>query len=215
MRSFFYPVFLRVEGRVVCVVGGGGVAERKVCSLLEAGARVRLVSPETTETLRRLAEEGSIEWIPTPFEPSLLEGSVLVFAATDNRRVNAHIAELASQRNLWVNVADSLEESSFVVPATVRRGDLQIAVSTGGSSPLLGRRIREELESRYGEEYEVFCDLLAEARTLAKQTLFSQQEREAFFSALMDSSFLELLREGNLDEARRRVLQMVEVYRRG
>lgn len=214
MRASFYPAFLRVEGRVVCVVGGGSVAERKVGSLLEAGARVRLVSPETTPVLRRLAEEGAIEWVPTPFEPSLLEGSVLVFAATNDRRVNAHVAELACQRSLWVNVADSLEESSFLVPATVQRGDLQIAVSTGGSSPLLGRRIREELESRYGEEYEALCDLLAEARTLARAVLPSQEEREAFFSALMDSSLLELLREGKFEEARRTLSQMLEVRRR-
>jgi len=192
------------------VVGGGSVAERKVASLLDAGAFVRVVSPDLTESLHRHVEEGRVEWVPHPFSAEWLEGCSLVFAATDDRDANAQIAASARERQRWVNVVDSLEESTFIVPATVQRGALQIAVSTEGSSPALGRRIREELENRYGEEYETFCTLLAEVRHVAKERLPSPEERQRYFTALLDSDVLDLIRQNRIDEARRRTFALLQ-----
>jgi precorrin-2 dehydrogenase/sirohydrochlorin ferrochelatase len=100
-----------------------------------------------------------------------------------------------------------------LVPATVRRGALQIAVSTAGASPLLGQQVRAELETRYGEEYATFCVLLAEARAVAKATLPSQDDRQRFFTALMDSEVLALIREGEVEDARRLMLSLLDAHR--
>ena len=131
------------------VVGGGAVATRKARKLFEAGAEVVVVSPEVLPDL----EDMSVEIRERPYEHGDLEGADLAFAATDSREVNAAVAREANARGVRINVADRPTEGDFAVPSTLRRGGLQVAVSTGGASPTLARRIRNELEEVFGPEW--------------------------------------------------------------
>ena len=131
------------------VVGGGAVATRKASKLFQAEAKVVVVSPEVLPEL----EDVSVEVHERPYEYGDLEGAVLAFAATDSREVNAAVAREAKAREIRVNVADRPTEGDFAVPSRVRRGGLQVAVSTGGASPTLARRIRNELEEVFGPEW--------------------------------------------------------------
>ena len=142
----YYPVFLDLRGRPVLVVGGGKVALRKARGLVEAGARLTVVAPECRPEFERLP----VRLARRRFRASDLEGAFLAFTATDDRAVNARVAREARRRGIPVNVADSRDECDFLVPARVRRGHLQIAVSTGGERPRLAADLRRRLESVLG-----------------------------------------------------------------
>lgn len=138
-----YPVFLDLKDRPVLVVGAGPVALRKTKGLLEAGARVTVVAPETLPDFSDLP----VRLIRRPFRASDLNGAALVFAATDDRAVNHRIGVAAKGRGLFANVADSAAECDFIVPARVNRGDVQIAISTGGTSPRVSAELRRKLDA--------------------------------------------------------------------
>ena len=159
-----YPIMLKVEGRRCIVVGGGDVAERKVLGLLAAGACVSVISPEVTEGLSRLATAGEIIYSAKPYQSGDLVEAILVFAATDKPEVNRQVLMEAQRLDILYSAADSPELSSFVTPATVRRGGLVLSVSASGASPLLAARIRGELEQQYGPEYERLTSWLGELR---------------------------------------------------
>jgi siroheme synthase-like protein len=139
----YYPLFLDLRGRKVLVVGAGKVALRKVRGLLEAGAKVTVVSPERTPEFATLP----VEWKPRRFRTADVAGFSLVFAATDDRAVNRKVGEAGAARGIWANVADAPEECDFLVPSRIRRGDLQVAVSTGGRSPRLAVGLRKRIEA--------------------------------------------------------------------
>jgi precorrin-2 dehydrogenase / sirohydrochlorin ferrochelatase len=139
----FYPIFLDIGGRRAVVVGGGKVAYRKAAALLEAGASVRVIAPEFDERLRALG----VERIEREYREGDLEGAHLAFAATDQRGINAQVARDARSRGIPVNVADAPAECDFIVPARVRRGDIQIAVSTSGTKPSLAAGIKKRIET--------------------------------------------------------------------
>ncbi len=166
----YYPAYLNLEGRLCLVVGGGKVAERKVQTLLSCGAKVVLVSPEATPKLRDLAKKGQIIWFPEPFKPEHLEGGWLVFACTNDKGAQREVFRLAEERKIFCNVVDQPELCSFIVPSVVKRGRLQLAISTSGASPALARRLRERLEKIFGEEYEAYLELIH----LARQTILAQ-----------------------------------------
>lgn len=141
-----YPVVLtRVAGTPVVVIGGGKVAERKVRGLLEVGARVRVVSPEATETIRQWAAEGHLTWEARPYRMGDLLGARLAFAATNRREVNAHVAREAAELGVLCNVADAPEEGDFHLPAVYRGKDVVVAVSTAGADPARARDLRDRI----------------------------------------------------------------------
>jgi len=144
-----YPIFLDLDGRRCVVVGGGEVASRKARKLLQARAGVVVISPEITPELESVA----VEVHRRPYKEGDLEGAYLVFAATDSREANAAVAREAKERGIPVNVADRPRDGDFALPATLRRGGLQVAVSTGGASPTLARRIKDRLEEMFGPEW--------------------------------------------------------------
>ena len=144
-----YPIFLDLSGRRCVVVGGGEVANRKARKLLQARARVVVISPEIGVELESVA----VEVHRRPYREGDLEGAYLAFAATDSREANAAVAREAKERGIPVNVADSPSDGDFALPATLRRGGLQVAVSTGGASPTLARKIKDELEGVFGPEW--------------------------------------------------------------
>jgi precorrin-2 dehydrogenase/sirohydrochlorin ferrochelatase len=144
-----YPIFLDLSGRRCVVIGGGEVANRKARKLLQARARVVVISPEIGAELESVA----VEVHRRPYRAGDLEGAYLAFAATNVREVNAAVAREAKERGVPVNVADKPSEGDFALPSTLRRGRLQVAVSTGGASPTLAQRIRGELEEAFGPEW--------------------------------------------------------------
>ncbi len=160
----YFPINLAIRDQRVVVVGGGAVAARKCRALREAGARVTVIAPHLDGYLRSLRDSGAILHLAREFAPGDLAGGVLVFAATDEPAVNRAVAEEARTRGILANVADAPELGTFTLPAVLTRGDLQIAVSTGGTSPALARRVRDELEERFGPEYETALILLGKVR---------------------------------------------------
>jgi precorrin-2 dehydrogenase/sirohydrochlorin ferrochelatase len=197
----YYPLNFNLKDRKCVVIGGGGVAERKVEALLDAGASVAVVSPELTPRLSELAEGGLIGHVAGVYVSQALEGAFLAIAATDDRETNSAVSSDARRLGIPVNVVDDPGLSTFIAPATVRRGDLFISISTSGKSPALARRLREELESQFGPEYGELADILGELRDEVKAKYPDQAERNKAFLRILDSDVLLLLREGRRDEA--------------
>lgn len=177
--SATFPLYAQIRGRRCLVVGGGPVAERKVQDLLDAGAEVLLVSPEVTPKLHTQADEGGIVWLRERYAAHHMESVWLVFAATNVRAVNAAVCADATERRLFVNVADAPDEGTFLVPTVVRRGKLCLSVSTGGANPILARRIAQELATTYGEDYADLVELLGEMRAYTKESTKESSNSES------------------------------------
>lgn len=160
----YYPIYLNMHGRRCLVIGGGAVAERKIAALLEAGAIPTIVSPAITDTIARWAKDHSIELIARGYQSSDLTEHEIAFVATDDGATNGQVYSDARRLGVWVNAADDPAHCDFILPSVLRRGDLTVAVSSGGSSPALSRTIREELELYFTEEYELLVKLAADAR---------------------------------------------------
>jgi len=201
-----YPLFALIEDRACLVVGGGAVGERKVQDLLAAGARVTVVSQALTPRLAELAAQGRVQFIQDDFSPQYLDGMTLVVGATDDQKVNREVSAAAQARNLPVNIVDAPELCTFIVPAQVRRGALTIAVSTGGASPALARRVREELEQLFGPEYGPYLRLLQAVRHRVLARRRGHAENPHLFQRLVDSP----LREALIREDRARALAILE-----
>jgi precorrin-2 dehydrogenase/sirohydrochlorin ferrochelatase len=159
-NAVLYPLFMDVSGSRCAVVGGGGVASRKVRGLLESGASVVVISPEVTPEIEGM--DVTVE--RRPYRPGDLAGSALAFAATDSREVNAAVALEAKEGGIPVNVADRPAEGDFALPSVLRRGGLQVAVSTGGASPTLARRIRDAMEPSFAAEWAGIVERFRTAR---------------------------------------------------
>ena len=199
-----YPVNLILSGRSCLVVGGGKVAERKVGALLQAGAKVTVVSPDLTETLARWAAEKRFRYQAVLFsEIEVSTGYLLVLCATDSAEVNQNAAIAARRAGALVNVADRPDLCDFTIPARLLRGKLSIAVSTGGQSPALARELRNELAERYGREYAEYLTLAAALRQEWQETCSSSAERCRRWRDIkgFDPEVLELLRQGRKEEA--------------
>ncbi|MGB2670092.1 MAG: bifunctional precorrin-2 dehydrogenase/sirohydrochlorin ferrochelatase [Candidatus Acidiferrum sp.] len=159
-----FPVFLKLEGRLIAVIGGGNVAEAKIPGVLNAGARIRLIAPAVTPRIAEWVRLRKIDWLPKEFEARDLEGVFLVVAATSAHGVNEAVFREAEKRGILCNAVDDIEHCHFYYGAVVQRGDLQIAISTNGKSPALAQRLREEFEAQFGPEYEVWLQWLGAAR---------------------------------------------------
>lgn len=149
----YYPINIDIRGKAAIIVGGGAVAERKCRTLLEAGAVVTVIAPRLSRELRCFLEKGRIVHLAREYRRGDLAGAYLVFAATGDRAISAAVAEEAAEWRIPANIADMPEKSDFTTPAAVARGELLLTVSTGGRCPVLAREVRQELETRYGEEY--------------------------------------------------------------
>lgn len=165
----YYPVFLRIHKKKCVVVGGGRVALRKVRMLLDCGGEVKVVSPTFYFNLLRLAEKKAIRLIQRDYKPGDLTGAAIVIAATDKQEINRRVAEEAKRVGALVNVVDDPEPSSFILPSYFRKGDLTLAVSTGGKSPALARKIKTELQQNFGKEYATLLLLIGEVRSSLKE----------------------------------------------
>ena len=207
--SHYYPVALDLRDRPCLVVGGGPVAEAKVEGLLNAGARVTVVSPALTERLASWATEGHIAHRQREYGASDLDGHELVFSATHRHDVTEAVAADARRRGVWANAADDPKYCDFLLPSVLRRGRLQVAVSTGGASPALAARVRRDLESYFTREYEDLVELAAEARRELRAG--GHRADPAFWREALDADLRRLLAEGRRGDAKARLLERLGV----
>ncbi|MHB8841421.1 MAG: precorrin-2 dehydrogenase/sirohydrochlorin ferrochelatase family protein [Candidatus Aquicultor sp.] len=201
----FYPLYIDLESKKCVVIGGGDVAERKVMSLIECGADVTVVSPQFTPGLARLAEEGRITATGRGYEPGDVDGATLAIVATDNNELNRQVHQEATKKNIPVNVVDVPELCSFIVPSTVRRGDLVISISTSGSCPALAKHIRKQLQDVFGSEYARYCEVLKDFRAEVNGKYDEPEERKQALNRLLKSDVLDLIKQGNDGEVEKRV----------
>jgi siroheme synthase-like protein len=200
----YYPVFLELSGRKCLVVGGGRVAEGKVTGLLDAGAAVSVVAPRLTPRLQALLGDGRIEYLRRAYEAGDVAGFGLCFVATDDGALNATVAREARAAGVWVNAADDPANCDFILPAVVRRGEVVVAASTGGASPALARRLREDLTAFLGEDYEPLARLLADVRGDLKRR--GLRAGPGVWQAALDARLRALVAQGRLEEARSHLL---------
>jgi len=160
----YYPVFLNLTGKKCIVAGGGNVALRKVQSLLDSGADIRIISSRVCAGLAAMEDDGKLAIARKKYEEGDLDGAYTVIAATGNHALNRKIAVEARGKRLLVNVVDDPANCDFIVPSVMHRGDIAVAVSTGGKSPALARKLRSRLEKEFGEEYSAIAGLISEVR---------------------------------------------------
>jgi precorrin-2 dehydrogenase/sirohydrochlorin ferrochelatase len=195
----YYPAILDIAGRNAVVVGAGKVGEGKIAGLLNADAKVKVVSVSTTARVRDWAREGRIELDERAYESTDLDGAFLVIAATQHNDTNVRVFEDAEARQMLCNVVDVTHLCNFILPSIVRHGDLAIAVSTGGASPAMARRIRIALGQCYGDEYAVALELLGSLREELKAMYPSPEDRKILFERMVYSDFMDMVRAGDTE----------------
>ena len=204
----YYPVYLNLRDRRCLVIGGGAEAERKAQGLLDCGANVTVVSPKVTPALHDLAARKLIDWEPRAYRHGDLEGAFLAISDNVNSKVYQEVAAEAEQRGILLNVTDVTALCNFIAPAVVRRGEVTFAISTGGASPALARRLREELEKdpvlRWADMAAMISDVRLELRG---QSVYPDPER---WQECMDQEMLRLFHTGSQALARARLLRMLQ-----
>ncbi len=173
-----FPLFLKIEGRSALVVGAGEIAEAKIASLLDAGASVTVIAPQATSKVRDWAHQGAIQWHPRVFDASDVDGKDLVIAATSSAEVNHSVYAESRQRGVLCNVVDDPPYCDFYFGAVVKRGELQIAISTGGQSPAFAQHLRRQLEGQFGPEYGEWVNELGRQRRSVLDTYPATSERK-------------------------------------
>jgi precorrin-2 dehydrogenase/sirohydrochlorin ferrochelatase len=196
-----YPIFLNLAGRRCLVVGGGPVAERKVEGLLQAGATVTVVSPRLTEKLESLANEKKLSRVAREYRAGDLAGCQLIFASTDDTAVNRAVYDEARELGVWLNTADDPAHCDFILPSVLRRGELQVAVATGGSSPALSKAVREELELYFTEDYAILSQIVSDVRRELKERGLSAGAE--IWGRALNGTLRELVQQGDIEGAKR------------
>jgi precorrin-2 dehydrogenase/sirohydrochlorin ferrochelatase len=205
----YYPVFLNLKNKKVIVCGGGHVAERKICALLKAGAEVMVVSPEITKRLETIRAQRRLKHICRKYRKSDLKDAFLVIAATDNLSVNERISHDAP---CLVNVVDAPDFCNFIVPSTINRGPLKLAISTSGVSPALAKTIRRELEGLYGAEFSEFLKFLQNTRAKAMKLIPDRKKRRQFLKDIGSGKMVGILRDKGTREAKRVIAISLNKY---
>ena len=204
----YYPIFLEMAHRPCVVIGGGAVAERKVEGLLGVAAAVTIISPALSAPLAALARAGKVRHVAREYAPGDLAGCRFAFIATGDREVNAAVVREGGERGVLVNAVDDPAQCDFILPAVVRRGELVVAVATGGSSPALTRAIREELEAHFTEDYAVLAEVVAEVRRELRQR--ARVPDGAAWRRALDADLRRLVAGGKREEAKAHLLERLE-----
>ena len=190
----YYPVFLDIKDQKVIIVGGGAVAERKVENLLTYGCRIYITAHHLTYYLTTLVTQGKIHRVEYNEIPAHMEDAFMAIAATDDPHINREVSVMAKKQRVLINAVDQPDDCSFIVSSVVKRGDLHIAISTGGKSPALAKRIRKELESHFGEEYGVLVDIMGLIRKKILALDKPQTQNKELFEKLANADLSELIR---------------------
>ncbi len=198
----YFPVFLNLDGKKVVVIGGGGVAERKVLTLVKAGAIVKLISLDLTNALEKLKKRGLLIHIKRQYKKGDLKNAFLVIAGTSSARINQKIAQDAKH---LINVIDNPSEGNFIAPSLVKRGPLTIAISSEGTSPAAAKFIRKEIESIYGKEFIQYLKFLGTMRTRALNEIKDNKKRKKFLKSFASKKIFDTVREKNISSLRKQI----------
>lgn len=190
----YFPISLNIRSRNCIVIGGGKVAARKAKSLLASHGQVTVISPELDDELVPLVQDGSITWLKRGYRQGDLAGAFLVIAATDDVSVQQEVYQEAEAHNLLVNVADVPKWCNFILPATVRRGDLTISVSTAGKSPALAKQLRKNLEKQYTDDYDLLLQVLGRLRPIVLDLDLPHEKNKIIFENLLHRDMIDWLR---------------------
>jgi siroheme synthase-like protein len=201
----YYPIFLEMKDRRCVVIGGGAVAERKVEGLVAVGANVTVISPAITDGLQDLLAQSAIRHVAREYRAGDRAGYDLVFVATDNSEINAAVSNEARSLRIWVNSADDPDHCDFILPAVIRRGDLAVAVSTGGVSPAVTRAIREELDEYFNADYARFVQIAGEVRRELREK--SVSPGASAWNRALQGDFRRLIKEGKPVQAKELLLE--------
>jgi precorrin-2 dehydrogenase/sirohydrochlorin ferrochelatase len=200
----YYPVFLDLGRRLCVIVGGGSVALRKARTLADYGADVVVIAPEVSEQLAEMQSEGLITVEQRGYVRGDLADAFLAICATDSEEVNRAVYAEAEERRCLVNVVDVPELCSFIVPSVVRRGGLQLAISTGGAAPAVAKRLRKRLSAELGEEWGDYVTLMGEVRALVLERVpGGEAVRKPIFERIADSDLLERMGKGERPSAKK------------
>ena len=195
----YYPVFLNLAGKRCVIIGGGTIAQGKIGGLLQAGCQITVISPDATPGIRQAAQRGDVTWLERTYQPGDLEGAFIGVAATNVWHVNREIYEEAERLGVLLNVVDDPDLCSFIAPSVVKREPVTLAISTGGASPALARKLRETLAHAEALEWADLADVLAQARRIVKEKrVVIDPER---WQCCITRSLLEMVQEGRSAEA--------------
>ncbi|MEW6714500.1 MAG: bifunctional precorrin-2 dehydrogenase/sirohydrochlorin ferrochelatase [Nitrospirota bacterium] len=197
----YYPVFLNLKGVKTVVVGGGRVAERKVVTLLKAGALVKIISPAITKTLEKYKKQGLVSHIKREYRQGDLKDAFIVIAATSSPQTNSRVEADSKDLPRLINVVDTPSMGNFIVPSIVNRGHLTIAISTEGSSPALSKAVRKELEEIYGSEFSDYLEFVESIRKQAMNKIKDSVDREKFLKSLASEEIFRTLRKNGVNAA--------------
>jgi precorrin-2 dehydrogenase/sirohydrochlorin ferrochelatase len=192
----YYPAFLSLRHRLVVIIGGGAVAERRVRGMVKYQADILVVSPEITPRLEELEEECAITVEHRGYVRGDLQGAAVVISATHDAEVDRAVFEEAEERGCLVNVTDDPGLCNFIAPSVIHRGPFQIAISTAGAAPFVAKRVRKQLAEEFGDEWDEYITLLGQVRTLVSARVQDPAERTRMFEAMADSGLIDRIRLG-------------------
>jgi precorrin-2 dehydrogenase/sirohydrochlorin ferrochelatase len=187
----YYPIFGDIKGKTCVIVGGGEVALRKAERLLDCSAKVLVISPELAPELAALKDKNLISHIASEYSGDFIDKAALIIGATDDEKTNARISQDARAKGILVNIVDDPQKCDFILPSLVQRGDLTMAIGTGGKSPALARHLRKELEKQYGKEYEIFLNILGNLRVKMEKNAGIGKD---WFDSLMAAGILDFIK---------------------
>ena len=210
----YYPVFLDIQDKDVVVVGGGEVARQKLGGLVDAGAKVTVISPELTPEVQNFVDNGQITHFDREYQDGDMDGYFLAFVATDDGEINKVVAGEARSKHIWINAVDDIPYCDFIMPAIVRQGDLVLAISTSGSSPAMARKVREDIQEFLGEDDSELLSLAAEVRrelngqsVAIKDCDRCDRDHLDVWNAALDAEVKKLVGSGERGKAKERLLK--------
>jgi precorrin-2 dehydrogenase / sirohydrochlorin ferrochelatase len=212
MHAQYYPMFVSIDKRECLVVGGGSVGERKIRTLLQYGAAVRLVAENLTPWLQTQCDKGTIHLVGRTYAKDQLDDVDIVFAATSDPGLNRAIAADARQRRLWCNMATEPEWGSFILPSIFQRGPLTIAISTGGASPVLAVQVKQKLAQEFGTEWIVLLRIMALLRINIQSTGMSSAQNRELYHRIAKLPLLEYIRKGEKNQAIQAIFDICEPW---
>jgi precorrin-2 dehydrogenase/sirohydrochlorin ferrochelatase len=193
----YYPVFLDVLDKNCLVIGGGHVGTRKVMTLLECGARVTVISPVVTPEIQALTDQQKVTLKTRPYCAADLEGMFLVIGATDDENLNRKVQFDAERQQKLCNIADRPQACNFILPSVINRGDLTIAISTAGKSPAFAKKLRRDLEKKFGDEYAEMLAIMGAVRAKLLLQAHAPEAHKPLFEQMINSDLLEAITKGD------------------
>lgn len=209
-----YPINVDLRNRPCLVIGGGTIAERKAARLLDEGAVITVIAPEATDTIKDWAASHRLTWKARAYEVGDEKAYFLIICATDDESVSRAASQAAEKEGKPINVCDVPQLCSFTLPAVVRQGDLQLAISTNGKGPAFSRWLRQRLERHFDERYSRWLEEVARVRQAAREGLPSSKDRHAFWRTALSDDIMDLVEQNDIDEAGRRLFQKLIEFER-